>query len=36
MEKIDKTPIGRYMSLIHYKYEKEMIEQVKALDDAGL
>jgi len=36
MEKIDKTPIRRYMKLIEHITEKEFIEEQQALDDAGL
>ena len=36
MQDIDALPIRRYMNLINYKNEKEEIEQVKALDEAGL
>lgn len=36
IQDIDQTPIRRYTDLIAYKLEKTEIEQIKALDDAGL
>lgn len=36
MERIDKTPIRRYMKLIEHFFEKEYLKEQQALDDAGL
>lgn len=36
MEKIDLTPIKRYMNLIEYVSEKEFISEMQGLDDVGL